>query len=47
LPARRTADYIRIRTTTLVAALNIVTGQVTGLRQPRRRTRSSCGFCAR
>jgi hypothetical protein len=47
LPARRTTDYIRIRTTTLFTARNIVTGQVTRLRQPRLRTRNSYGFCAR
>ncbi len=35
LLARRNADYIRNGTTTLFAALNIATGQVTGLCQPR------------
>lgn len=44
LPARRTADYVRNGTTTLFAALNIATGQVTGLCQPRHRNQEFLRF---
>ena len=36
-PEKRTHDYVRHGTTTLFAALDIATGQVTGLCQPRHR----------
>ncbi len=39
LAERRTHDYIRHGTTTLFAALEIATGKVTGLTQPRHRPR--------
>ncbi len=44
LPARRTADYVRNGTTTLFAALNIATGHVTGLCQPRHRNQEFLRF---
>jgi transposase len=37
VPEKRTHDYVRHGTTTLFAALDIATGQVTGLCQPRHR----------
>ena len=37
LPERRTHDYVRHGTTTLFAALEIATGQVTASYQPRHR----------
>ncbi len=37
LPERRTHDYTRHGTTTLFAALDVATGNVTGLTQPRHR----------
>lgn len=37
IPERQTHDYIRHGTTTLFAALNIATGQITGLCKPRHR----------
>ena len=37
VPERRTHDYVRHGTTTLFAALDIATGKVTGLCQPRHR----------
>ena len=46
VPEKRTHDYVRHGTTTLLAALDIATGQVTGLCQPGG-TRSSCGSSSR
>jgi transposase len=37
VPEKRTHDYVRHGTTTLFAALDIATGQVTGMCQPRHR----------
>ena len=37
VPERRTHDYVRHGTTTLFAALDIATGKVTGVCQPRHR----------
>lgn len=47
MPQRRTHDYVRHGTTTLIAALNIATGKVTATCQPRHRHRSSSGSFAK
>jgi transposase len=44
LPERRTADYVRHGTTTLFAALEIATGQVTAACKPRHRHREFLAF---
>jgi transposase len=44
LPERRTADYVRHGTTTLFAALEIATGQVTGACKPRHRHQEFLAF---
>jgi transposase len=46
IPERRTHDYMRHGTTTLFAALNIVTGEVIGEVHRRHRTANSCVSCA-
>jgi hypothetical protein len=43
---KRTHDYIRHGTTTLFAALEIATGEITGLCKPRTGTKSSWSFSA-
>ena len=44
LPERRTHDYVRNGTTTLFAALEIATGQVTGVCKPRHRHQEFLAF---
>jgi transposase len=43
-PARHTRDYVRHGTTTLFAALEVATGQVTGLCKPRQRHQEFLAF---
>ncbi len=43
-PERRTCDYIPHGTTTLFAALEIATGKVTGITQPRHRRQEFLRF---
>ena len=44
LPERRTHDYVRHGTTTLFAALEIATGQVTGVCRTATAIRNFCAF---
>jgi transposase len=44
IPERQTHDYVRNGTTTLFAALNIATGQVTGVCKPRHRHQEFLAF---
>ena len=43
-PQRQTHDYVRNGTTTLFAALNVATGQVTGICKPRHRHQEFLAF---
>ncbi|WP_239591574.1 MULTISPECIES: transposase [Mycolicibacterium] len=44
MPERQTHDYVRNGTTTLFAALDIATGQVTGVCKPRHRHQEFLAF---
>jgi transposase len=44
IPERQTHDYVRNGTTTLFAALNVATGQVTGVCKPRHRHQEFLAF---